>query len=106
MCRLLAVFWYQQEVVTRPKGYHGPHFTATRGTTQGGLISPTLFNLIVENLVSNWLAVTVEDQLVTHEGLGPAVGRCLGLLYAYDGVVGSEDTEWLQGAPNVIINLF
>ena len=49
--------------------------------------------------------MTAEDQPVTHEGLGPAVGRCLGLLYAYDGVVVSKDTEWLQGALNVLINL-
>ena len=27
----------------------------------------------------------------------------MGLLYVYDGVVGSRDAEWLQGALNVII---
>ena len=48
---LLAVFWDQQKVVTRQNGYHGPHFKATRGDTQGRLITPTLFNLIVDNVV-------------------------------------------------------
>ena len=47
MFRLLALFWYQQEVVTCQNGYHGLHFRATWGTTQRGLISPNLFNEII-----------------------------------------------------------
>ena len=49
--------------------------------------------------------MTVEDQLAAQEGLGLAVGRCLGLLYTDDGMVESRDTEWLQGALNVLIGL-
>ena len=77
MCRILAVFWYQQEVVTHQNGYHGPHFRATRGITQGGLILPTLFNFIFDNMVRNWLSLSVEDQLVAQEGLLLVVSRCL-----------------------------
>ena len=66
----------------------------------------TLLNLIVENVVSNWIAMTVEDRLVAQEGLGLTVGRCMGLFYAEDNVVGSWDKEWLQGALNVFIGLF
>ena len=79
MYRLLAVFWDQQEVFTHQNGYHGPHFKSTRGTTQDGIISPTLFNLIVDNMVQNWLVLMMEDQLVAQEGLGVAVGRCMGI---------------------------
>ena len=61
MCRLLAVFWYQQEVVTRQNGHHGPHLKSTQGTSQGRLIFTTLFNLILDNVVINWLVLTVED---------------------------------------------
>ena len=64
MCNLLVVFWEKQEVVIRQNGYHGPHFRETKGTTQGGLISSTLFNLNVKNMVRNWLVLKVEDQLV------------------------------------------
>ena len=60
MCRLLAVFWDQQEVVIQKNGYHGMYFKETQGTTKGGLISPTLFDLIVENVVMNWLAMTAK----------------------------------------------
>ena len=82
MCRLLEMFWYQQEVVTHQNGYHSPHFRETRGTTKDILIFPTLFNFIVTNVVRNWLAMMVEDQLVAQEGLGLSAGRCMGLLYA------------------------
>ena len=51
MCRLLAVFWDQQEVITRQNRYHGPHFKATKGTTKGRLIYPTLFNFIIDSVV-------------------------------------------------------
>ena len=44
---LLAVFWLQQEVVTLHNGFHSSNLQATGGTTQGVLVSPTLFNVAV-----------------------------------------------------------
>ena len=58
---ILEEFWECQEVVTGKNRYHGPHLQATRGTTQGGFIFPTLFNIVVENVVWNWLALAVEE---------------------------------------------
>ena len=81
------MFWDQQYVVTLQNGYHGPHFRATICTNQGGLISPTLFNLIIGKVVWKWLAMMVEDQLVAQEGLVIEVGRCMGLFYADNIVV-------------------
>ena len=69
MCILLAVFWHQKEVATRKNGYYGLHFKATWGTTQGRLISPNLFNLIVDDVVRSWPEMTAEDQIVVYEGL-------------------------------------
>ena len=91
MCRLLSVFWEQQYFVTCQNGYHGLHFKETRGTNQGGIALSTLFNLIVENVVSNWIALAVEDQLIAQEGLGLVLGRFLGLLYADNSVLGLWD---------------
>ena len=34
---------------------------STRVTTQGGLMYPTLFNMVVDNVIRTWLAITVED---------------------------------------------
>ena len=53
-----------------------------------------------------WLALIVEDKLVAQEGLRLAVGRCLGLFYANNGMVGSRYPEWTQGALNVLFSLF
>ena len=50
MCSILEVFWNQQEVVTHQNSYHNQHFKETQGTNQGGLILPTLFNFIVNNV--------------------------------------------------------
>ena len=52
---------------------------------------PTLFNIILYNVVRNWLASMVEEELVAHEGLGLAMGQCLVLFYTNDGMVGSLD---------------
>ena len=70
MCRLLKTFWDHQQVVPRYNGYHGPAFPYTRVTTQSGLVSLTLFNVVLDNVIHTWLAIIVEDQRVDHHGLG------------------------------------
>ena len=99
-------FWARQEVATRKNGYQIPQFRATRGTTQGGLTSTTLFNVAVDNMVRHWLSMTVEDDVVIFKGLVHAVGRSMGVLYADNGLLGSRGLEWLQGDPNVRFGLF
>ena len=56
--------------------------------------------------MSNWLTLTVGDQLVTQEGMGLVVGMCLGLFYVDDSVVGLRDPKWIQGELHVLIGLF
>ena len=73
---------------------------------QVGIISPNLFNVVVDNLVLTYLALTVEYQTVVHLGLGLNVGRCLGVFYANNSMSGARNPEWLQNALNVIISLF
>ena len=46
---------------------------------QGGLVYPTLFNVVVDNVIITWMAMTVEDQRVAQDGLGETVGRCVGV---------------------------
>ena len=57
-------------------------------------------------MVRNWLALTVEYELVSHEWTLLAMVWCLGLFYSDDGMVGLYNPEWLQGAFNVLIGLF
>ena len=55
----LETFWYRQKLVPRHNGFHGLAFSATRDTTQGGLVSLTLFNLAVDNFIRTWMAMTL-----------------------------------------------
>ena len=89
-------------MVPRYNGFHGPAFPVTRGTMQGG----KLFNVVVGNFIITWMSMTVEDQRVSHDGMGETVGRCLGVFYDNDSMVGSCDSDWIQHAMNVLVGLF
>ena len=60
----------------------------------------------MDNVVMTWLVVTVKEQVVAQEGLGLNVGICLGLFYDDYVMVSAQDSEWLQNALNVIVDLF
>ena len=51
------------------------------------------FNVAVGNIIRKWLAMTVADQRVAQVGMGEEVGRCLGVFYANERIVGSIDTD-------------
>ena len=86
LCELLETFCDLQQVVPIQNGFHGPAFPAKRVTTQGGLVSLTLFNLVVDNVIRTWLAMTADYQRVAHYRLVETFGRCLRVLYANDGL--------------------
>ena len=89
----------------RQNYYHGPAFLVTQGTTQGRLVSSTLFNAVVDNVIRTWMAMTVEDQRVALDGLVENAGHFLGIFYVDDGMVGSIDSNWLQHLMNILIGL-
>ena len=49
--RILKVFWDKAELACRASGYYGQNFKAWRGVTQGGPLSPTIFNLMADTIV-------------------------------------------------------
>ena len=65
-----------------------------------------LFNVVVDNVIQTWLAMTVEYQRVAQDLLGETVGRCVGVFYAGDDMVILHDSDWLQHAMNVLVGLF
>ena len=93
MCGLLETFSDHQKLVPRQNGYHGLAFPSTRGTMQGGLVSPTIFNVVVDNVIWTWLSMTVEEQRLDHNGLVEAVRRCLGFSYTDNGMIGFRDPD-------------
>ena len=103
---LLETFWSHQQVFPKHNLYHRSAFPATWVKTQGGLVSPTLFNLVVDYVIRKLLTMTVGYHSVDHNGLGEAFGRCLGVFYTDYVMVGSRDPDWLQHLMNVLVGLF
>ena len=62
-------------------------------TTQGDLVSPTLFNVVVDNVIRTWMNMKVEYQRVVHDELGYTVGRCLVVFYDNDDMVDSREAD-------------
>ena len=42
-------------------GYYGLEFKGNRGVTQGGPLSPTIFNVVVDVVVRHWFTFMVES---------------------------------------------
>ena len=99
MCGIQSEFWERQEVVTRKNRYHRPHLQANRGIIQ-------VDNSDCRQFGAEFGFVYGEYELVSHERLVLAVGRCLGLICADEGMMVLRDPEWLQGALNMPIGLF
>ena len=51
---LLTFYWNSQRCVAKCGKYHGETFVPYRGATQGGVVSPTLFNVLVDAVVRKW----------------------------------------------------
>ena len=60
----------------------------------------------VENVVRHWLSMTVEYDVIIHDGLGHGMGQIMRVFYADYGIIGYMDPEWLQWSSNVLIGLF
>ena len=56
----VACNWLQMTLYTRV--LHDPNFKASQGMVQGGIISLTLLNVVVDNVVRTWLSMIVEDR--------------------------------------------
>jgi hypothetical protein len=95
--RLLTNFWNSLTVVARQQGYYGRPFKAERGTTQGDIVSPTIFNVLVDAVIREWFV------RLDHENLSDKVTA---VFYADDGHLYGTDADALQRATDLIVALF
>ena len=101
---LISRFWKQSVMVCRAGGRYGRVFRARRGVTQGGPLSPTIFNIMVDAVVREWLqnTLTPEDAKLAIQD----VRKLMAAFYADDGLVASRDPVRLQQAFNELTALF
>ena len=77
-------------MVARAVGYYGAAFKGSRGVTQGYPLFPTIFNLVVDTVVSHWVTVMAEG--VEERGERGQEGRHHNdLFYTDNGMIASLD---------------
>ena len=104
---LLKFYWDNQRCVAKCKKYQTETFVPEHGTTQGGVVPPTISNILVDVLVRKWLADVMDSMTTVSSGLqGDDMGRMSSLFYADNSAIGSLDHEWLQIANQHLCNLF
>ena len=71
------------------------------------VVSPTLFNILLDTVVRKWLADIMNDMITASSGIqGDNVVCMSSLLYADNSAIGSLDHEWLQNMNQHLCNLF
>jgi len=113
MLALIAHFWEKAELACRAEGNFGRIFKADRGVTQGGPLSPKIFNILVDAVVREWLRQLFGDKVARDgfDALGPdeeqrLIRLFVALFYADDGYIASRDPELLDRALLIIVGLF
>ena len=59
-CRILRTSWDRLQIVVKVGGYYRTALQVFRGVTQGELLSPNIFNVVVDAVVRHWVEVMVE----------------------------------------------
>jgi hypothetical protein len=95
--QLLTIFWSSLTIVARQQGYYGTPFQSERGTTQGDIVSPTIFNIVVDAVVRAW------HHEMDIQGFSNHVRA---IFYADDGLLYSTDADKLQQATELMVDLF
>jgi len=103
---ILKAFWEGQSIVAKLGGYYGKPFGADRGVVQGGIDSPTLFNVVCDAVIWKWLDIVTDDGQIPLTGFGYCILEQGALFYVDYGLIASWQADWLQWALDVFVDLF
>ncbi len=87
--------WEGDTIVPKQSGFYGKPFKATRGVRQGDIMSPTIFNIIVDAVIREWENNSAANQNFVEN-----------LFYADDGLIMSEYPEEAQTTLNFFTDGF
>ena len=92
-------------MVARAGGYYRTVFQGVRGVMQVNPLSPTIFNVVVDTVVRNWVTVVISG--VEERGKrGQEVRQQDALFYTEYDVVVLSDPHWIQVSFNTLVGLF
>ena len=93
---IIEAVWDHELLVPKSSDCYGQPFHASRGVRQGDIISPVIFNVIVDAVLREWDICAAASQLT---------GLSL-LFYADDGRMAGDNPETLQDGLNLLVDLF
>jgi Reverse transcriptase (RNA-dependent DNA polymerase) len=106
LLHLIHANWQHQIMVTQQSGFHGPTIQPQSGNTQGGLLSPQIFNIQIDAVVRHWFHLLTNNNGITQHRIGHHAAELLPLFYADDGHLGTIDLTLLEGSLNTLLTLF
>ena len=95
LCRLIEKVWAGDTLVLRQSGFFGKPFRARRGVRQGDIMSPLIFNIMVDAVVRHW-----RHQKVSGEEQESS------LFYADDGLCAGTEVADVQLTVDVLTKGF
>jgi len=93
--RIISKIWEGDTMVPRQAGYFGKPFRAKRGVRQGDIISPLIFNIMVDAVVRHW-----------RHTMRPDGTQEMAVFYADDGLLTGIDPGRVQESMDMITKGF
>ena len=92
-------------MVAKAGGYFVRPLKRYRGVMQGNPLSPTILNVVMDNVIRHWVMVVTPTE-VGMGGLGLTIIDLVDYLYSDDALVASTQPEKLQRVFDVLTGLF